>query len=77
VVNNCPGWLADMITESQCGAVVPPGDPVALADGLEHMAADPGGCQLMGSNARKLGETQFSRPQLAGKFRDFLESFGK
>lgn len=77
ILNNYPGWLAGMINEHQCGSVVPPGDPAALASALEHMAADPGGCQLMGSNARKLGETQFSRPQLAGKFRDFLESFGK
>ena len=77
ILNNYPGWLAGMITEHQCGSVVPPGDPVALASALEHMAAHPDACQLMGSNARKLGETQFSRPKLAKKFREFLESFGK
>lgn len=77
ILNNYPGWLAGMITEHQCGSVVPPGDPVALASALEHMAAHPDACQLMGSNARKLGETQFSRPKLAKKFGEFLESFGK
>jgi glycosyltransferase involved in cell wall biosynthesis len=74
VVNNYPGWLAELITEAQCGAVVPPGDPVALADVLERLASDPEGCRSMGAHARKLGEDQFSRDALATKFRDFLES---
>jgi glycosyltransferase involved in cell wall biosynthesis len=77
VVNNYPGWLAEMITEAQCGAVVPPSDPVALADALERLASDPEGCRSMGAHARQLGENQFSRDALATKFRDFLESFGK
>lgn len=73
VVNNYPGWLAEMITEAQCGAVVPPGDPAALADALEAMAADPDACRRMGTNARKLGEERFSREALAAQFREFLE----
>ncbi len=74
VVNNYPGWLAGMITEAQCGTVVPPGDPVALADVLEQLAADPEACARMGASARRLGETQFSRDALAARFREFLES---
>jgi glycosyltransferase involved in cell wall biosynthesis len=73
VVNNYPGWLAELITEAQCGAVVPPGDPVALADVLERLASDPEGCRSMGAHARKLGESHFSRDALATKFREFLE----
>lgn len=77
VVNNYPGWLAEMITEAQCGAVVPPADPVALADVLESLAADPENCRRMGANARNLGEGQFSRSTLAAQFQEFLESFRK
>jgi glycosyltransferase involved in cell wall biosynthesis len=65
-----------MITEAQCGSVVPPGDPVALADVLERLASDPEGCRSMGAHARKLGESQFSRDALAARFREFLETVG-
>src|SRR5690606_30388674 len=36
VLNNYPGWLADLIKEHSIGFVVPPGDPVAFADALEE-----------------------------------------
>jgi glycosyltransferase involved in cell wall biosynthesis len=65
-----------MITEAQCGSVVPPGDPAALANALEAMAANPDACRKMGANARKLGESQFSRDALAARFREFVETVG-
>jgi glycosyltransferase involved in cell wall biosynthesis len=68
VVNNYPGWLAGLIEENHCGVVVPPGDPVAFADALQRLAADPAGRSAMGAAARALGEKEFARPLLAERF---------
>jgi glycosyltransferase involved in cell wall biosynthesis len=73
VLNNYPGWLADLITEHQCGLVVPPDDPDALAEVLICMAERPEECARMGRNARALAEAQFAREKLAGQFVAFLE----
>ena len=74
VLNNSPGWLADLITENQCGIAVPPGDPNAFADALIRFADDKQTREGMGRNARQLGESQFDRGGLAGKMVQFLES---
>jgi glycosyltransferase involved in cell wall biosynthesis len=74
VVNNYPGWLAGLIEEHQCGMVVPPGDPVAFADTLQRLAADPAACRVMGAAARALGEKEFARPLLAARFVATLEA---
>lgn len=73
ILNNYPGWLAELIRECQCGVVVPPDDPGAFAAGLIQLADDPGRRQQMGANARKLAETQFGRAVLAQRFVDWLE----
>lgn len=73
VLNNYPGWLADLITEHQCGLAVPPDDPVAFAEALIYMADHPDECAQMGQNARALAETQFAREKLAAQMVVFLE----
>ena len=73
VVNNYPGWLAGMIQDNQCGVVVPPNNPVAFADALQRLAADPALRARQGANARRLAESQFSREQLASGFAETLE----
>lgn len=74
VVNNYPGWLAGLIEANRCGVVVPPANPVAFADALQRLAADPAGARAMGAAARTLAESQFARPRLAGEFVDFVET---
>ncbi len=74
VINNYPGWLADLISEYRCGMAVPPDNPSAFADALEFLASHPEESRLMGINARKLGEQLFDRRQLAKLFVDFLEA---
>lgn len=71
VVNNYPGWLADMIRENACGEAVPPSDAVALADALQRLASDPAACAAMGARARALGERSFARERLAADFAAF------
>jgi glycosyltransferase involved in cell wall biosynthesis len=73
VLNNYPGWLADLIREYQCGVVAPPGDPQAFAEGLIQLADDPGRRRQLGANARRLAETKFNRVALADQFADWLE----
>lgn len=73
VLNNYPGWLADMIQENHCGIVVPPEQPEAFADALEYLAEHPEECQAMGQNARRLAEEHFSRELLAAQFVAFLQ----
>jgi glycosyltransferase involved in cell wall biosynthesis len=74
VINNYPGWIADMITEDQCGLVVSPADPAAFADALEYMADNSEIADEMGRNARKLAERSFDREKLADIFVDSLEA---
>jgi glycosyltransferase involved in cell wall biosynthesis len=74
VLNNYPGWLADMIGAHECGIAVPPRDPQAFADALQRFADNPVERRRMGANARKLAESRFGRRTLAGQFADVLES---
>lgn len=74
VLNNYPGWLADMIEENGCGVVVPPDDPRAFADRVLWMKDHPQQLQEMARQARKLAESRFSRDRLGAEFVRILES---
>ncbi len=74
VLNNYPGWLADLITEHKCGLAIPPENPSAFADALITMADDPERRQAMGRNARKLAEQAFDRGKLGNELVDFIEA---
>lgn len=73
VLNNYPGWLAELITDHECGIAVPPDNPDAFADALIMMRDNPMLIAEWGSNARKLAETQFNRFELADNFVTYLE----
>jgi len=74
VLNNYPGWLADMINENQCGLAVPPEKADLFADALENLADNPADRAAMGKRSRALAEKDFNRENLATRFVDFLES---
>lgn len=74
VINNYPGWLAEIIKENNCGEVVNPDNAVAFADALEKLADDKDLCKYYGINSRKLAEQKFSRNELVDEFVDFLEN---
>lgn len=65
VLNNYPGWLAELINENHCGFAVPPDAPEAFADALEQAANDRSVLPEMKKNARMLAEKQFDRALLA------------
>lgn len=76
ILNNYPGWLADIISSSKCGLAVPPRNPKRLALALMELADNRELAHEMGSNARALAERDFSRAKLASEFILFLESTG-
>jgi len=73
VINNYPGWLAEMIQGDRCGIAVPPKNTTTLVDALTALSCDRVLCQKMGWSARELAEKQFSRERLANQFCDFIE----
>jgi glycosyltransferase involved in cell wall biosynthesis len=74
VLNNYPGWLADMIQDNHLGTVVPPDDPVAFANGLIDLVDNDTKRAQAGINARKFAEENFSRENLSNEFVTCLEN---
>jgi len=74
VLNNYPGWLADLIGEAGCGIPVKPADPEAFAEALIQLADQEDQRVEMGARARVLAETEFDRHKLANQWVDFIEA---
>lgn len=72
VINNYPGWLADLITEHNCGLAVKPGNPEDFADVLIYMQSQKDSLSKMQDSARALAEKEFSRLTLAQQLNSFL-----
>jgi len=74
VLNNYPGWLAEMIDKNECGYVVAAKNPSVFADTLEDAVEDKnkGYLQYMGENSRRLAEQSFNRDQLADEWIDWV-----
>lgn len=68
VLNNYPGWLADMIKQHNCGYSIEPENPQAFADALEHAADNKNLLPDMGEKAQQLARQEFNRHNLADKW---------
>jgi glycosyltransferase involved in cell wall biosynthesis len=68
VLNNYPGWLADMIKANNCGFVVEPESASQFADALEKAADNKKLMSIMGSNSTFLAKNEFNRDDLADKW---------
>ncbi|WP_375291547.1 glycosyltransferase family 4 protein [Qipengyuania sp.] len=73
VLNNYPGWLADMICGAGCGIAVPPRDPDAFAEALVVLADDRTSTRAMSLRARALAEERFARDMLADRWAQWVE----
>jgi glycosyltransferase involved in cell wall biosynthesis len=73
VINNYPGWIAEMIHEFNCGIAVPPDNPDALAQSLCQLADDRAKFIAMGQQSLRLSKN-FTRSNLALQFCEVLES---
>jgi glycosyltransferase involved in cell wall biosynthesis len=72
VLNNYPGWLAEMISAHECGFAVLPEDAEAFANALETAADDRPRLLQMGENGRALARDQFDRKTLSKKWSDWV-----
>ena len=75
VLNNYPGWLAELITQERCGYVVPPRDPESFADALERAADNRAELEEMRAGSRRLA-AKFDRNVLFKDFVDVIERAG-
>lgn len=73
VLNNYPGWLAEMIGRADCGFVAAPENPAAFADALEQAADDREELKAKGRRARELARAEFDRRKLSDDFVDWVE----
>lgn len=73
VLNNYPGWLAEIIEEHHCGYAVAPQDPEAFGDALEDAADHREELLEMGKRGIALARKRFDRELLAAQFADWLE----
>ena len=73
VLNNYPGWVADMLAEHRCGVAVQPENPVVFADAVLDLYERRGELREMGLRGRHLAESQFARDTLAARFVETLE----
>ncbi len=76
VLNNYPGWLAELITRYDCGFAVPPDDAAAFASALEAAAANKVALDRKGENAAHLARAEFDRLALADRWVDWVVSAG-
>src|SRR5665648_184026 len=65
VLNNYPGWLAEMIKTNNCGIAVEPDKPNLVAEALIYFYVNKESVIEMGKNSRKLAENNFDRKLLA------------
>jgi len=70
VLNNYPGWLADMINENHCGVAIPPENPEAFANALIDLSEKKHDLPQMRLNSRSLAEREFGRHKLAKEWHD-------
>lgn len=72
VLNNYPGWLAELIEKQKCGFAVAPENPQAFADALEYAADHREILVQMGKNAQQTAQAQFNRQDLSQQFSEWV-----
>ena len=76
VLNNYPGWVAELIEKHQCGFSVEPENSNAFADALESAASNGDDLKLMGMRAKSCAEDYFDRNMLSQKWIDWVVGAG-
>lgn len=74
VLNNYPGWVAELLKTHRCGISVPPRNAPAFAEALERIADNRTERLELGRNGLKLATREFDRRILADRFVDVLET---
>jgi len=66
--------VPEIVEEGRTGLLVPPGDPVALADALLALLADPARAREMGAAGRARVQKQFLWSQVGARLEAVLQS---
>lgn len=69
---NDASTTAHYVLQAGCGVVVPPEDPVALAQAVEELRRDPRRCEQMGRNGRDYVVQNFSRDSVLARYDDLF-----
>jgi glycosyltransferase involved in cell wall biosynthesis len=72
VVLAIDGVIRQVVEAAGCGLFAQPGDPSALAQVIQALAADPGRSRSMGLAGREYLQEHFSRDKIAGKLLEIL-----
>lgn len=73
VVATSVAGSAAVISHGETGLLVPPEDPVALADALERLARDPSEANRLAQNARSLIEREYAMSEVAQRYLEMYE----
>jgi glycosyltransferase involved in cell wall biosynthesis len=65
VVASCVGGIPELVADGRTGLMIPPDDPVALADAIKSLLADPGYRARMGRAARDKAVGRFASAMIA------------
>ena len=68
VVASALGGLAEIVVDGETGALVPAGDPSALADGLLHILSDRDRAEALGRAGRQHALAHFTEARLVDQF---------
>lgn len=75
VIANAGGELAQLIKKAKCGIVIKPGNPTALAKGINEMASTQMDVRiLMGSNGRSYIKQHYSRDKYIDEFMKIINA---
>lgn len=67
-VVSCPvSGIPELVEDGRTGLLVPPADPVRLADALERLLGDAGLCARLAEAARKKVEREFDIARVADR----------
>jgi glycosyltransferase involved in cell wall biosynthesis len=71
------GELTRLVLDGECGVVVPPEDPGAMATAIAALAADRARAQALGANGARLVRSDYDRAALAARFVETVESVAR
>ena len=74
VVMTNVGATEELIDDGVDGLIVPPGDPVAIADAIHALLRDPGRAMMIGKAGRNKIIAEYSHRRSASQIRQFLHS---
>ena len=73
VVLAIDGVIRQVVEAAHCGVFAQPGDPAALAQAIQQLAADRAASRRMGLAGRRYLEQHFSRSAVAEKLAGIME----